>query len=68
MVCAKRFVLQILSFAATMLGVGTMAYAETTRYVRRVEHLSDREIAEATGAGLSTVNAWIRMTHSPSAK
>ena len=51
-----------------MLGVGTMAYAETARYVRRVEHLSDREIAEATGAGLSTVNAWIRMTHSPSAK
>ncbi|MHB1640264.1 MAG: hypothetical protein ACYCUD_10575 [Candidatus Dormibacteria bacterium] len=41
----------------------TMAYAEEARYVRRVGHLSDREIAQVTGAGLS---AWLRMTRSPS--
>lgn len=44
----------------------TAAYAEEARYVRRVGHLSDRDIARATGAGLSTVNAWLHLTRSPS--
>ncbi|MDA8332173.1 MAG: DUF2384 domain-containing protein [Candidatus Dormibacteraeota bacterium] len=46
--------------------MNTLAYAERARYVCRVAHLSDREIAQATGAGLSTVSAWLRVTHSPS--
>jgi transcriptional regulator with XRE-family HTH domain len=58
--------LQIVSFAATIADMNTMAYAEEARYVRRVAHLSDREIAQATGAGLSTVSAWLRLTRSPS--
>jgi transcriptional regulator with XRE-family HTH domain len=49
-----------------MPGMNTMAYAEEARYVRRVAHLSDREIAQVTGAGLSTVSAWLRLTRSPS--
>lgn len=44
----------------------TVAYADEARYVRRVGHLSDRDIARATGAGLSTVSAWLRQTRSPS--
>lgn len=47
-------------------GVETVAYADEAGYVRRVGHLSDRDIARATGAGLSTVSAWVRRTRSPS--
>ncbi|MGH9056783.1 MAG: helix-turn-helix domain-containing protein [Acidimicrobiales bacterium] len=42
------------------------AYAEEARYVRREGHLSDRDIARATGAGPSTVGAWVRGTREPS--
>lgn len=41
------------------------AFAEEAVRIRRTGHLSDREIARATGAGVSTVGAWIRGTRSP---
>lgn len=44
----------------------TAAYTDEARYVRKVGHLSDRDIARATGAGLSTVNAWLRRARTPS--
>ena len=49
-----------------MAVVETVAYADEARYVRQVGHLSDRDIARATGAGLSTVNAWLRRARTPS--
>jgi len=45
--------------------VETMVYADEARYVRKVGHLSDRDIARATGAGVSTVGAWLRRTREP---
>lgn len=44
----------------------TTAYADDARYVRQIGRLSDRDIARATGAGLSTVSAWVRRTRRPS--
>lgn len=43
----------------------TMAFAEEVAYVRRVAHLSDQDIARVTGAGVSTVGAWMRRTRRP---
>lgn len=36
------------------------AFAREVAYVREVGHLSDKDIARATGAGVSTVGAWMR--------
>jgi len=33
--------------------------------IRETGHLSDRDIARATGAGVSSVGAWLRGTRSP---
>jgi len=44
----------------------TTAYAEEAIHIRETGHLSDRDIARATGAGVSTVGAWLRRTRSPS--
>lgn len=41
------------------------AFASEASYVRQVGHLSHRDIARATGAGVSTVGAWIRCTRAP---
>lgn len=41
------------------------AFAREASYVRDVGHLSDRDIARATGAGVSTVGAWVRRTRVP---
>ncbi|MGH3146858.1 MAG: hypothetical protein ACRDTR_13765, partial [Rubrobacter sp.] len=41
------------------------AFAREALYVREVGHLSDRDIARATGAGVSTVGAWMRRTREP---
>jgi transcriptional regulator with XRE-family HTH domain len=41
------------------------AFAREASYVREVGRLSDRDIARATGAGVSTVGAWMRRTRSP---
>jgi transcriptional regulator with XRE-family HTH domain len=43
----------------------TTAFAEEAARIRRLGRLSDRDIARATGAGVSTVGAWIRGTRSP---
>jgi transcriptional regulator with XRE-family HTH domain len=39
--------------------------AREASYIREVGHLSDRDIARATGAGVSTVGAWMRRTRVP---
>lgn len=44
----------------------TIAFAEEAIRVRETGHLTDRDIARATGAGVSTVGAWLRRTRSPS--
>lgn len=43
----------------------TMAFADEAVRIRDRGHLSDRDIARATGAGVSTVGAWLRRTRSP---
>ena len=52
------------SFLATIAAM-TTAFAEEAARLRETGHLSDRDIARATGAGVSTVGAWIRGTRSP---
>ena len=47
------------------LVMGT-AFAREASYLRDVGRLSDRDIARATGAGVSTVGAWMRRTREPS--
>ena len=41
------------------------AFAEEAARIRETGHLTDRDIARATGAGVSTVGAWMRGTRSP---
>ncbi|CAN5866961.1 hypothetical protein BH23ACT11_BH23ACT11_28990 [soil metagenome] len=41
------------------------AFAQEASYIREVGHLSYRDIARATGAGVSTVGAWMRCTRVP---
>jgi transcriptional regulator with XRE-family HTH domain len=41
------------------------AFAEEALRIRTTGRLSDRDIARATGAGVSTVGAWLRRTRSP---
>lgn len=43
----------------------SMAFAEEVAYVRQLAHLSDQDIARVTGAGVSTVGAWMRQTRRP---
>lgn len=43
----------------------SIAFAEEAIHIRDMGHLSDRDIARATGAGVSTVGAWLRRTRSP---
>lgn len=44
------------------------AFAREASYVREVGHLSDRDIARATGAAVSTVGAWVRHTRMPTGR
>lgn len=44
------------------------AFAREASYVREVGHLSDRDIARATGAAVSTVGAWMRQTRRPTGR
>jgi uncharacterized protein (DUF2384 family) len=46
------------------LGV-TTAFADEAVRIRETGHLSVPDIARATGAGVSTVGAWLRRTRSP---
>jgi transcriptional regulator with XRE-family HTH domain/RES domain-containing protein len=41
------------------------SFAEEAARIRETGHLSDRDIARATGAGVSTVGAWLRGARSP---
>jgi transcriptional regulator with XRE-family HTH domain len=41
------------------------SFAREASYIREVGHLSDKDIARATGAGVSTVGAWMRCTRMP---
>jgi uncharacterized protein (DUF2384 family) len=41
------------------------AFADEAIRIRETGHLSDRDIARATGAAVSTVGAWIRRARSP---
>lgn len=41
------------------------AFAREASHIREVGHLSDRDIARVTGAGVSTVGAWVRRTRVP---
>jgi transcriptional regulator with XRE-family HTH domain len=41
------------------------AFAEEAARIRDMGQVSDRDIARATGAGVSTVSAWLRGTRSP---
>jgi transcriptional regulator with XRE-family HTH domain len=43
----------------------TTAFAEEAVHVRETGHLSDREIARATGAAPSTVREWLSQRRSP---
>lgn len=43
----------------------SMAFADEVAYVRELAHLSDEDIARATGAGVSTVGSWLRRTRCP---
>ena len=52
-------------FRCYNFGMDTAFVREAT-YVREVGHLSDRDIARATGAGRSTVGAWMRRARTPS--
>jgi uncharacterized protein (DUF2384 family) len=46
------------------IGMDT-AFAREASYVREVGHLRNQDIARATGAGVSTVGAWMRRTRGP---
>ena len=43
----------------------SLAYADEAIHLREVAALGDRDIARATGAGVSTVSAWLRRERAP---
>jgi len=49
-----------------MLSSMTLAYAEEAIHIHDTGHLSDREIARATGAAPSTVREWLARRSAPS--
>jgi uncharacterized protein (DUF2384 family) len=52
------------SFISTLRGV-SLAYADEAIHLREVAALTDRDIARATGSGISTVSAWLRRERAP---
>ncbi len=44
----------------------SLAYADEAIRIRRLAPLTERDIARATGAGVSTVSAWLHRTRAPS--
>jgi uncharacterized protein (DUF2384 family) len=56
--------LDIDSFFATIRRM-SLAYADEAIHLREVASLSDRDIARATGSGVSTVSAWLRRERAP---
>jgi putative toxin-antitoxin system antitoxin component (TIGR02293 family) len=43
----------------------TLSYCDEAIEIKRLAPLTDRDIARATGAGVSTVGAWLRRTNAP---
>jgi transcriptional regulator with XRE-family HTH domain len=43
----------------------SLAYADEAIRIRRLAPLTERDIARATGAGVSTVSAWLHRTRAP---
>jgi len=43
----------------------SLAYADEAIHLREAASLSDRDIARATGSGVSTVSAWLRRERAP---
>ena len=56
-----------LPFFATMMSM-SLAYADEAIRIRRLAPLTERDIARATGAGVSTVSAWLHRTRAPSGR
>ena len=52
------------SVLSTLRGV-SLAYADEAIHLREVAALTDRDIARATGSGVSTVSAWLRRARAP---
>jgi uncharacterized protein (DUF2384 family) len=52
------------SYPATVRGM-SLAYADEAIRLREVAVLTDRDIARATGSGVSTVSAWLRRERAP---
>lgn len=46
----------------------SLAYADEAIRIRRLAPLTERDIARATGAGVSTVSAWLHRTRAPSGR
>lgn len=67
-VLASPFVFARLILLSCYTAGMDMAFAREASYVREVGHLSDRDIARATGAGVSTVGAWMRRTRVPTGR
>jgi uncharacterized protein (DUF2384 family) len=43
----------------------SLAYADEAMRIRRIAPLTERDIAKATGAGVSTVSAWLHRSRAP---
>jgi transcriptional regulator with XRE-family HTH domain len=46
----------------------SLAYADEAIRIRRLAPLTERDIARATGAGVSTVSAWLHRTRAPTGR
>jgi uncharacterized protein (DUF2384 family) len=56
--------LELRSLLSIIRGM-SLAYADEAIHLREVTALSDRDIARATGSGVSTVSAWLRRERAP---
>src|SRR5947207_2574078 len=55
----------VLRLLSSTLRRMSLAYADEAIHLREVAALSDRDIARATGSGVSTVSAWLRRERAP---
>lgn len=46
----------------------SLAYADEAIKIRQLAPLTERDIARATGAGVSTVSAWLHRTRAPTGR
>jgi transcriptional regulator with XRE-family HTH domain len=46
----------------------SLAYADEAIRIRQLAPLTERDIARATGAGVSTVSAWLHRTRAPTGR